>query len=81
VNKRKFKMFRKALVSVLLVLAVTSAAWAQPAKAEITVLIGHTLADGVSGDTYHAGNGQTYDRVGPARFRGRGQVVLLMALP
>jgi len=58
-------MFRKALVSTLLVLAVTSAAWAQPAKAEITALIGYTLADGVSGDPYKAGNGQTYDRVDP----------------
>jgi opacity protein-like surface antigen len=58
-------MFRKVLVSMLLVLAVTSAAWAQPAKAEITALIGYTLADGVSGDPYKAGNGQTYDRVDP----------------
>jgi outer membrane protein W len=58
-------MFKKVLVSTLLVLAVTSAAWAQPAKAEITALIGYTLADGVSGDPFKAGNGQTYDRVDP----------------
>jgi opacity protein-like surface antigen len=58
-------MLKKVLVSMFLVLAVTSAAWAQTPKVEITGIFGYTLADGVSGDPYKAGNGQTYDRVDP----------------
>ena len=52
-------MFRKVLISALLVLAVTSAAWAQTPKVEFTGLVGWTLSDGVSGDPYKAGNGKT----------------------
>jgi hypothetical protein len=58
-------MFRKAIVSALLVLAVTSAAWAQSPRVEVAGFIGYSLADGVSGDPYKAGNGYTYDRVDP----------------
>jgi len=58
-------MLRKVLISALLVLAVTSAAWAQTPKVEFTGIFGWTLADGVSGDPYKAGNGQVYDRVDP----------------
>jgi hypothetical protein len=58
-------MFRKVLISALLVLAVTSAAWAQSPKVEVAGLFGYTLADGVSGDPYKAGDGNTYDRVDP----------------
>jgi len=58
-------MFRKVLLSALLVLAVTSAAWAQTPKVEFTGIFGWTLADGVSGDAVKAGNGQTYNRVDP----------------
>ena len=58
-------MFRKAFVSALIVLAATSAAWAQQPKVEFTGIIGWTLADGVSGDSVKALNGQTYDRVDP----------------
>jgi len=58
-------MFKKALISALLVLAVTSAAWAQSPKVEVAGLFGYTLADGVSGDPYKAANGNTYDRVDP----------------
>ena len=58
-------MFRKAFVSALIVLAATSAAWAQQPKVEFTGIIGWTLADGVSGDAVKALNGQTYDRVDP----------------
>ena len=58
-------MFRKVLVSTVLVLAVTSAAWAQPPKVEIGGLFGYTLADGVSGNPVKAGDGNTYDRVDP----------------
>ena len=56
-------MFKKALISALLVLAVTSTAWAQAPKVEFSALIGWTLSDGVSGDPYLAGNGKTYDRI------------------
>jgi opacity protein-like surface antigen len=58
-------MFRKALISALLVLAVTSAAWAQTPKVEFTGLVGWTLSDGVSGDPWKAPNGKVYDRVDP----------------
>jgi len=58
-------MFRKVLVSVLVLMAVASTAWAQSPKVEFTGLIGWTLADGVSGDPYRAPNGETYDRVDP----------------
>ena len=58
-------MFRKAFVSVLIVLASTSSAWAQQPKVEFTGIIGWTLSDGVSGDAVKALNGQTYDRVDP----------------
>ena len=59
-------MFRKVLVSTLLVLAVTSPAWAQTTpKVSVSVLFGYTLADGVSGDPFKAADGNTYDRVDP----------------
>jgi opacity protein-like surface antigen len=58
-------MFRKVLISALLVLAVTSAAWAQTPKVEFTGLVGWTLSDGVSGDPWKAPNGKVYDRVDP----------------
>jgi outer membrane protein W len=58
-------MFRKVLISTLLVLAVASAAGAQSPKVEITGIIGWSLADGVSGDPVKAQNGKTYDRADP----------------
>jgi hypothetical protein len=58
-------MFKKVLVVALLVLAASSAAWAQAPKVEISALFGYTFADGVSGDPVRALNGQTYDRVDP----------------
>jgi opacity protein-like surface antigen len=58
-------MFKKVLISALLVLAVTSAAWAQTPKVEFTGIVGWTLADGVSSDPIKALNGQTYDRADP----------------
>jgi hypothetical protein len=57
-------MIKKALILVVLMLAASSAAWAQP-KVEVSALFGYTFADGVSGDAFRAGNGQTYDRVDP----------------
>ena len=56
-------MVRRVLISTLLVLAMTSAAWAQSPKVEVAGLFGYTLSDGVSGEPYKAGDGNTYDRV------------------
>jgi outer membrane protein W len=58
-------MFKKAIISALLILATTSAAWAQSPKVEVAGLFGYSLTDGVSGDPYKAGDGNTYDRVTP----------------
>jgi opacity protein-like surface antigen len=58
-------MYKKILLGALMLAVLSSTAWAQTPKVEITGLIGYTLADGVSGDAYKAGNGQTYDRVDP----------------
>ena len=59
-------MLKKVIISALLVLAVASAAWAQPAKVEITGLFGYTFADGVSAaDPIVGANGQVYDRADP----------------
>ena len=58
-------MFKKMFLGALMLVVLSSAAWAQTPKVEFTGLIGWTLADGVSGDPYKAPNGQTYDRVDP----------------
>ena len=55
-------MLRKALAITLFALAVTSPAWAQPAKGDVSVLFGYTLSDGVSGGPYTVPGGGTYDR-------------------
>ena len=47
-------MVRKVLVSVLVLLVMASAAWAQTPKVEFTGIIGWTLSDGVSGDPVKA---------------------------
>ena len=58
-------MLKKVSISALLVLALASAAWAQPARVEITGLFGYTFADGVSADPIKAPNGESYDRADP----------------
>jgi opacity protein-like surface antigen len=58
-------MFRKVLISAMIVAASAAAAQAQTPKVEITGIVGWTLADGVTGDPFKAGNGQTYDKVEP----------------
>ena len=58
-------MFKKAIISALLVLATTSAAWAQSPKVEVGALFGYSLTDGVSGDPRKALDGNVYDRVDP----------------
>jgi len=58
-------MVRKVLVSVLVLLVMASAAWAQTPKVEFTGIIGWTLSDGVSGDPVTALDGNVYDRVDP----------------
>jgi len=56
---------KKTLLGALVLVTMSSTAWAQAPKVEITGLFGYTLADGVSGDAYKAPNGKTYDRVDP----------------
>jgi opacity protein-like surface antigen len=58
-------MIKKAMLGALVLVGLSSTAWAQSPKVEFTGLIGWTLSDGVSGDPIKAGNGQTYDRVDP----------------
>jgi len=58
-------MIKKTMLGALLLVVLSSAAWAQTPKVEVTGLIGYTLADGVSGDPFLAANGQTYNRVDP----------------
>jgi hypothetical protein len=59
-EKEKVVMIRKTMIGALMLVALGSTAWAQTPKVEFTGLIGYSLADGVSGDPYKAGNGQTY---------------------
>jgi len=58
-------MVRKVLISALVLLSATSAAWAQQPKVEFTGLIGWTFSDGVTGDPFKAPDGNTYDRIDP----------------
>ena len=58
-------MFRKVLVSTLLVLGAASAALAQSPKIEVAGLFGYTLADGVGGDPFKSSDGNTYNRIDP----------------
>ena len=58
-------MKKRILLGALMIAVLSSTAWAQTPKVEFTGLIGWTLSDGVSGDPYEAGNGQTYDRIDP----------------
>ena len=58
-------MIRKALLGALFVLALSSPAWAQATRGDISLLFGYTLSDGVSGGPYKAPDGATYDRVDP----------------
>ena len=58
-------MLKKTLLGALVLVVLSSTAWAQQPKVEFTGIIGWTLSDGVSGDPIKAANGQTYDRVDP----------------
>jgi len=58
-------MIRKTLLGALMLVVLSSTAWAQTPKVEFTGIIGWSLSDGVSGDPIKAANGQTYDRVDP----------------
>ena len=42
-------MFKKVTLGALMLVALSSTAWAQGPKVEITGLIGYTISDGVSG--------------------------------
>ena len=58
-------MIRKTFLGVLMLVVLSSTAWAQTPKVEFTGIIGWTLSDGVSGDPVKALDGNTYDRVDP----------------
>jgi hypothetical protein len=58
-------MVKKAMLVALGLMALSGTAWAQAPKVEITGLFGYSLADGVSGDAFKAGDGNTYNRVDP----------------
>ena len=58
-------MIKKTMLGALMLVVLSSAAWAQTPKVEFTGIIGWSLSDGVSGDPIKAANGQTYDRVDP----------------
>jgi len=58
-------MFRKAFVCAAILLATSTAAWAQSPRVEVAGLFGYSLTDGVSGDPFKAADGNTYDRIDP----------------
>lgn len=58
-------MIRKTLLGALMLVVVSSTAWAQSPKVEVTGLIGWTLSEGVSGDEVRAQDGNVYNRVDP----------------
>jgi hypothetical protein len=57
-------MSKKALFLALLLVGVSSTAWAQT-KVQVTGLFGYTVSDGVSGDARPGGDGNTYNRLDP----------------
>jgi len=58
-------MLKKTMLGALMLVVLSSTAWAQTPKVEFTGIIGWTLADGVSGDPVTALDGNVYDRVDP----------------
>jgi opacity protein-like surface antigen len=58
-------MLKKVVLSALLVVTASSAAWAQSPRVEVTGLFGWSLSDGVTTEPYLAGNGKVYDAIEP----------------
>ena len=58
-------MTRKAILTLALALAATSAAWAQEPRVEIGVMAGYTSSDGVTFAGVLAGDGNVYNSVDP----------------
>ena len=58
-------MIKKTMLGALMLVVLSSTAWAQTPKVEFTGIIGWTLSDGVSGDPVTALDGNVYDRVDP----------------
>ena len=57
-------MIRKSLLGALMLVVLSSAAWAQTPKVEFTGFIGYTLSDGVDGEARVTPSG-TYNRLDP----------------
>ena len=58
-------MLKKSVMFALALVAVSSTAWAQTTKLQVTGLFGYTASDGVSGDKTVGGDGNVYDRIDP----------------
>jgi hypothetical protein len=58
-------MIRKAVLVMLVCVALAVPAFAQDQKVTVGAVVGWTFSDGVSGDAVLAPNGQTYNRVDP----------------
>jgi opacity protein-like surface antigen len=57
-------MSKKSVIFALALVAISSTAWAQT-KVQVSGLFGYTLSDGVSGDAFFPGDGNSYNRVDP----------------
>ena len=57
-------MYRRAVLTVVVIAAMVSPALAQ-SRGQISANIGWVLSDGVSGDAIRAGDGNTYDTLDP----------------
>ena len=60
-----FKRVSRLLMVAALVWTATVPAIAQQPRAEVSVLVGWSIADGVSGDPVVTGSGQIFDRIDP----------------
>ena len=67
--------------AALAVLISVTPALAQDKKVEVSALLGWTFSDGVSGDNFRAGDGNTYNRLDPADSFKWGLDIGVMATP
>jgi hypothetical protein len=74
-------MTKRIVLMMFLVSIVAVPAFAQNPKAEVGVFAGWVFSDGVSGDNFKAGDGNTYNRVDPKDSFGWGLDVGFFASP
>jgi len=74
-------MTKRLVLMALLVSLAAVPAFAQQPKAEVGVFAGWVFSDGVSGDNYRAGDGNTYNRVDPKDSFGWGLDIGVFATP